>query len=214
MKSLLLIMFVSSVLVFINYANAFECPDVVRVPHTGNIVNLNEVDILDNGSVECIYPYISSETHTQKTYTFNYTDVYYTGADNFIIASNGSLTCTTGKSKNPADCTFYNSNQYYVRQLQRCPDSITDTDGYIYDLELGIMTSIGDVGTTKCTYNYLSENGPVFEGLYFDSDDHYYQSLWNRHYQNANLNGRLVCLDSGSNPVITNPDHCEFYLAN
>lgn len=226
MKNLLLIMCASSILVFISSANAFECPGVVRVPQTGNIVNLSEVDMDTQGyginfpaSVNCVYNYISTSENyygQRKTFTFNYTDYSYNpiNLNNWDITPNNNAKCY---SSNPADCAFWNyTSMPIVKQLQRCPDTLTDPGGGVHHFELGQNNSSGQFGTTRCTYNFYQNDGgdtQVYEGLYFDSYDNYKQSLW---YSPGN---GLVCV--GKNPsgyegneFFVNPNRCEFYLAN
>lgn len=210
MKNLLLIMFVSSLLVFINSANALECPGIVKNTRTGNIVNLSEVDILDNENVKCIYNYTSWQTGKQATYTFNYNDHSYkvpTGINSsWTIGSTGLQECTTGTSKNPADCPFENANlTTYVQQLQRCPDSISTPDKSNFQFEFG-QHHLSYGGKTECIY--AINNGQALEGLYFDSNTGYRNNFWSEN----------ICWDLYSgydgNPNLTNPDHCPFYLAN
>lgn len=229
MKNLSLTLFISSIFALTRFASALECPDVLKVDQTGNIVNLSEIVIKNNGfvgdyigGVKCVYTYTSSSNQyngQQKTFTFNYPDGVYladtTATNNNWNFTQNSVEC---KSENPADCTFTAATSLTdVKQLQRCPDTLTDPGGGLHHFNGGTYNSPGQVGTTRCEYNLYQKDGAdtqIYEALYFDSDDHYNQSLW------LSYGSRLFCSGNASghpyegNPLFVNPDDCDFYLAN
>lgn len=226
MRSLLLIMFVSSVLVFINSANAFQCPGVVRVPQTGNIVKLSEVDmeaseneIVFPSTVSCVYTYTSTSTDYYgeiKTFKLKYTDHFYFP----INVDNWDLNSAKCYSSNPADCDFLNVfSSTYVQGLERCPDTVTDPGGGKHYFDDDLDGGNGPVGTIKCMYgiyqNDVNHNAQRYEGLYFNSTGHSSNKDLFWKYLN---NGQFMCAGDGSgyegNPLHVNPDQCEFYLAN
>lgn len=210
MKNLLLILFISSVLVIYNSANALECPGVFKDAETDNIVNLSDVIIQNNGvqnadgSALCVYNYISSNTHKQKTVEFEYIDNSYlpVNSNNWKTGVN-NITCT---SENPADCEFSQENTNFVSQLQRCPDEIIEAGGSVDNFQFGRYRSPGPVGVTQCVYTNIKSKFE-YDGLYFDSTVEYSGPTW------FGKNGGISCTRHGDDNDM-DPDQCEFYLAN